>query len=81
MGWFDGNRERSEASRARIVERPLAAWVAHSIAFSAFAFVLQRMRGGDVDWVSPVVLGTAVAGALVAGTVLAHRWRQRSRKP
>lgn len=81
MGWLDGYRERNAASRARIVEHPVAAWLAHSAVFSAFAFLLQRMRGGDVDWVSPVVLGTVVAGALVVGTLLAHRWRQRSPKP
>lgn len=81
MGWLDGHRGRNEASRARIVEHPVAAWLAHSLAFSAFAFILQRLRGGDVDWVSPLILGTAVAAALVAGTLVAHRWRGRSQKP
>lgn len=80
MGWRERNRERSEASRARIVAHPVAAWVAHSIAFAAFAFVLQRLRGGPVDWVAPLVVGAVVAAGLVGGTVLGHRWRQRSAK-
>jgi hypothetical protein len=77
MGWWDTYRERNSASRARIAEHPVAAWVVHSITFTAFAFVLQRLRGGEVDWISPLILGTAVAAGLVIGTVAGHRRQQR----
>jgi hypothetical protein len=82
MSWWESYRERNAAGRARIAERPVAAWVVHSITFTAFAFVLQRLRGGEVDWVSPAIVGTAVAAGLVVGTVIGHRRRQRrSPKP
>lgn len=77
MGWFERYRERNAASRARIAERPVAAWVAHSITFAAFALVLQQLRGGEIDWIVPLVVGPLVAGALVAGTVLGYRRHQR----
>ncbi len=82
MGWWAEYRQRNEAKRAQIAERPVAAWFAHAIVFTAFAFALQRLRGGEVDWMSPVILGAAVAGGLVAGSVFAHRREQRrSQKP
>lgn len=77
MGWLEGYRKRNEASRARIAERPIAAWVVHSITFAAFAFVLQRLRGGSVDWVAPLVVGPLIAAALVAGTVVGYRRSRR----
>ena len=81
MGWWERYRQRTEVNRTQIAERPVAAWVAHSLIFAVVAFVLQRVRGGPVDWVTPLVIGPLVAAALVLGTVVAHRrLRRRSDK-
>lgn len=82
MGWWESYRQRNAASRARIAERPIAAWVVHSITFVAVAFVLQRLRGGETDWVAPLVVGPLIAAGLVWGTVIGYRREQRrSGKP
>ena len=82
MGWLEGYRQRNAESRARIAERPIAAWIVHSLTFAAFAFVLQRVRGGEVDWVVPLIVGPVIAAGLVGGTVFAYRRGQRrSDKP
>lgn len=82
MGLWGEYRERNETKRAQIAERPVAAWFVHALVFTGFAFVLQRLRGGEVDWLSPLILGAAVAAGLVAGSVFAHRREQRrARKP
>lgn len=82
MGWMERYRERNAESRARIAQHPVAAWVVHSILFALFAVFLQRVRGAEVEWVPPLVIGPLVAAALVAGTVFAYRREQRrSQKP
>ena len=77
MGWLEGYRQRNAQSRARIAERPVAAWIVHSLTFVAFAFVLQRVRGDELDWVVPLIVGPLIAAGLVGGTVLSERRRQR----
>lgn len=82
MGWWESYRQRNAASRARIAERPVAAWVVHSIVFTLFAFLLQRLRGAEVEWFVPFLLGPFIAAGLVAGAVFGRRIEQRrSRKP
>ncbi len=82
MGWWESYRQRNAASRARIAERPIAAWIVHSIVFTLFAFVLQRLRGAEVDWIVPLILGPLIAAGLVGGAVVGHRIEQkRSQKP
>ena len=77
MGWWERYRQRTEANRTQIAERPVAAWVAHSIIFGLVALILQSLRGGPIDWVAPLVIGPLVAAALVLGTVVAHRRHNR----
>jgi hypothetical protein len=82
MGWWQTYRERQRANRTQIVERPVAAWVAHSIIFALVALILQSFRGGPINWVSPLLVGPIIAAALVLGTLLAHRREhRRSQKP
>lgn len=77
MGWMERYRERNAESRARISERPVAAWIAHSFAFAVFALVLQRLRGDELNWVTPLLVGPIIAAGLVAGTVFGYRREQR----
>jgi hypothetical protein len=82
MGWWQTYRQRERANRTQIVERPVAAWVAHSIIFAVMAFVLLRLRGESVDWVTPLLVGPLVAAGLVLGTLFAQRREhRRSQKP
>ena len=82
MGWWQTYRQRGRANRTQIAERPVAAWVAHSVIFAVMALVLQRLRGGPVDWVAPLLVGPLVAAGLVLGTLFAQRREhRRSQRP
>lgn len=76
MGERESRKGNATAS-ARIAARPVVAWLGHTVVFTGFALLLQVTRSGPVDWVRAIALGAAIASAVVAGTVLAHR-RTRS---
>jgi hypothetical protein len=79
MGWWQDLRQRNETATERLVRHPFLGWGGHAAVFVGFSLLLQLARGGPIDWVRSVVMGAAIAAAVVAGTVVAHRVR-RSRE-
>ncbi|HEX2196365.1 MAG TPA: hypothetical protein VHJ76_05515 [Actinomycetota bacterium] len=73
----DERRKRNESTSVWMAEHPLAAWILYAFVFVVVSLLFELPDEDGVQWARVATFGPAIAGGLVAGSVLKHRRRNR----